>query len=101
MREVKIVENDKEYIVKINKITYGTYNSIMQTVSNMQVVGNVSKGSFDIFKFRRMVMEASVVLPEGLRFDTLSVQSGQLLEHEALVENGLEAAEEGFFLNSE
>ena len=93
MREIKITEKGQEYVIKVNKITYGVYSNIMQEVSQMKVIGNVTDGSFNIFKFRKLIVKSAVVLPEGLVLDNLSLENGQLLEHEALVENGLETAE--------
>ena len=97
-----MIEGGRTYTIKINKITYGVYNNIMQKVSEMKVVGSVSNGSFNVFQFRKLVVQASVTLPEGLVLENLSLENGQLLEHEALVENGLETADsEDFFRSSQ
>ena len=102
MKEVAIDSYGKSYIVKIRKITYGEYNKILEELSSsFKMTGSVVSGNINPASFRRMIVEKAVIMPEGVKIEDIDIISGQKIEHEALVENGIEEAGEGFFRGSE
>lgn len=101
-KEITIVQDGVSYKIIIHKIKYSKYKEIRAAaLGDVKVTGTVTTTSIKPFKLREMVMLAACEFPEGLKADDLYVENSEILEHEAMVENGLEEAEAGLFRNSQ
>jgi hypothetical protein len=102
-KAIKINENDTEYTVVLKKVTYSQYNSILDSITDIDVIGSVTKSKIKVWETRRKLLEMSVesITPAGLKISDLSIPNGQLLESGAMKYNGLEPGIDGSFPLSE
>ncbi len=94
---VEIEIDHVKYPVTLKSLTYGAYNKIMKTATNVKLVGDSPTGSFDVWTMRRLITEASIVskLPKPL--DELPAEIGLFLEKTAMEINGLQIGDDGSF----
>ena len=87
-KELSIVYDGAEKIVKLHEISYGKYNQIMQQCTKLEIAGTTNLANIDFWKMRRAILEASLV--DKIDLEKVGMQDGQKLETLAMKINGLE-----------